>query len=59
MLLYQMNEETLIENKRECELLCVETDHHIVEIEEFAYKELIKFCEQHSISIDYFLFEFD
>jgi len=54
-----MNEETLIENKRECELLCVETDYHIVEIEEFAYKELIKFCEQHSISIDYFLFEFD
>ena len=47
-----------MEHKPKCELLCVETDHHIVEIEEFAYKVLIKFCEQHSISMDYFFFEF-
>lgn len=44
--------------KRKCEVLSVETDYHIVEIEEFAYKELIKFCEQNSISMDYFFFEF-
>lgn len=44
--------------KRKCEVLSFETDHHIVEIEDFAYKELIEFCEQNSISLDYFFFEF-
>jgi hypothetical protein len=44
--------------KRKCQVLSVETDYHIVEIEEPAYKELLKFCDQNDISIDYFFFEF-
>jgi len=44
--------------KRKCEVLCVETDYHLVEIEEFAYNELVQFCEQNDISMDYFFFEF-
>jgi len=44
--------------KRKCEVLCVETDYHIVEIEKPAYLELVKFCEEHHVTMDYFFFEF-
>ena len=44
--------------KRKGKVLSVETDYHLVEIEEPAYNELVQFCEQNSISMDYFFFEF-
>jgi hypothetical protein len=44
--------------KHKCQVLSVETDYHIVEIEEPAYKELLEFCCENNISMDYFFFEF-